>query len=375
MNREQEQQKALSILLDLYKKYQETQKRQRGILKAVMRFGKSKVIIDFINQLNKDLQEDVLIVVPRIVNIDSWKEEMVKWKAKFNYEIITYTSLSKIDNIPSILIFDEIHRLTPLQYNSIKEILFEIPLMIGITGTLPRNFEKKEILNELGFNLIYELDIDEAIDFKIINNFKIRVVKVPLDTNTNINIKTGNFNFNTSEYKSYKYMTKRIVTNPTKKNRLFRSNFLYNLKSKITPVKMIISTILAKNMKVLTFTKRIEIANEISKYAIHSKVKNDYLQKFQKNEIKELVSVEMLNEGVTIPDIDIIIIESFDSNVNNLLQRIGRSLQYVEGKIITVFIIVAEDTIEEKWLEKIIPENINVEYYRYNNLTFKKYDN
>ena len=372
--RDIEQKKAVNSLIEYY-----NSDNNKVIIKATMRFGKSKVVIDFLKSIlpeNEDM--DILIVVPRIKNKNSWKEEFKKWEYDTSrVEIVTYNSFVKIDYAPTILILDEIQNLTPAKYGITKPIIDNSRFVIGLTGTIPRDRLKKEILfNYIGFKTIYNLEIDEAINSNIINNFEIRVIKIPLSTKSDKNVKAKGFNFTTSEYKSYKYWTKQITIAPTKTNRLKRANLLYSLESKAKLAKEVLDVLRIKEKRTIVFTKRINIANLISKYVIHSKNRNNsFIEDFNSKKINELCSVEMLNEGITLLDVDSVIIESFDSNQNNLLQRVGRSLLYKEGKTIVVFILVAEGTVEEDWIKKIIPKGIKVSYYRYAYGNFKKIDN
>lgn len=57
-------------------------------------FGKSKIAIDLINKYcNKSSR--ILIVVPRLVLIENWKQEMKKWGCKIPVEFVTYVSFPK----------------------------------------------------------------------------------------------------------------------------------------------------------------------------------------------------------------------------------------------------------------------------------------
>src|SRR5210317_1714301 len=95
----------------------------------------------------------ILIVVPteklRDVN---WKEEFAKWSASYiyenNVERACYVSANKIFNKRyDMVILDEVHNITEnnslfFGQNSAKEV-------IGLTATMPDNYEKKQILASL----------------------------------------------------------------------------------------------------------------------------------------------------------------------------------------------------------------------------------
>jgi len=364
MNKEREiqQQKAVDAL---FNKWNKSSGVFRAMIKATMRFGKSKVVLDFLKKTGvENYYKNVYIIVPKVINVESWKTERNKWFPELKITVLNYKSIFRMEN-PSFVIFDEIHNFTINQYNKIKNTLKGIDI-IAITATLPREQEKKDILKELDLDIVYKINLETSIDLKIVNNFEINVIYSKLSTNLDIRVKTGKYDFTTSETKSYRYLTKAIAKTPTMLKRLNRSRFLYTLKSKTEVTKKLLK-LFKKDKKIIIFTKSIDIAKELCENTIHSKNNNNdnILRQFINNDINKISTVNMLNEGVTIPDIDTVIIESFDSNSNNLLQRIGRSLQYKKDKIVKVIIMVTKDTIEEKWLELIIP-NVKVTYYNYN---------
>jgi len=368
MNRENEQKKALQSLISHYENG-----HKAALVKAVMRFGKSKVVLDFVNETDF---ERVLILVPSRALLENWENEIKKW-LKRDVFIATETlqSAHKLQGNWDLIILDEIHNLTSLKFSILEDFFREARFLIGITATLPRDYDKLAILQHLGFKLVYDLTIEDAIDKQIVNQFNVKVIASPLDKTKNIERRTRKgHTFYTSEELSYAYYTKLYANNPIKENALKRAYFLYGLKSKVEATKSLCAFLDKNNPgnRKLIFTKRVHIADSICRYSISSKQKSEInqliLNRFIDGSIDCISTVEMLNEGVTIPDIDYIIIESFDSNMNNLLQRIGRSLAYT-GKTINVYIIVAEDTVEEKWLEKILPD-VPVSYYLYRKVRF-----
>ena len=61
-------------------------------------FGKSKLALDILKRHIIHLNQEVLIVVPRLVLIDTWKEEFEKWgmrKYLLSVTFVTYVSLPK----------------------------------------------------------------------------------------------------------------------------------------------------------------------------------------------------------------------------------------------------------------------------------------
>ena len=76
-------------------------------------YGKTKLALDWIDAQKH--KEKILIVVPRLVLIDSWKDEFAKWDYSEilpNVTFTTYRSFYKHAGKWDILVFDEVHHLS-----------------------------------------------------------------------------------------------------------------------------------------------------------------------------------------------------------------------------------------------------------------------
>ena len=82
-------------------------------------------------------------------------------------------------------------------------------------------------------------------------------------------------------------------------------------------------------------------------------------------------------EGHNFPSVDKAIIEQIDSNDKNLTQRVGRIIRFRPGHEALLYIIVAEGTQDEVWLNSALTnvDKSKIEYIRFQNLkegtTFK----
>lgn len=77
------------------------------------------------------------------------------------------------------------------------------------------------------------------------------------------------------------------------------------------------------------------------------------LQEFKDNVFKILISVDALNEGVDVVDVDAAICLSGVSTELTNTQQIGRLLRQKEGKKKPIFInLVSANTVEKAWVEK-----------------------
>ena len=114
--------------------------------------GKSKLALEFIN---KHSSKNILIVVPRLVLINNWKDEIKKWgfEELLNHIVFTtYNSLHKhIDNQWNVICYDEAHHLSERCRESLAN--FNSKRNILLSATI--NWGMKDELNEVFDNIYY----------------------------------------------------------------------------------------------------------------------------------------------------------------------------------------------------------------------------
>ena len=117
-----------------------------------------------------------------------------------------------------------------------------------------------------------------------------------------------------------------------------------------------LASLLARHRKsrVLVFTSDNETAYAISRKHlvmpitcdIGRKERESALAAFRSGELATLVSAQVLNEGIDIPDADVAIIVGGVRGAREHVQRVGRLLRPVPGKQATVYELVMLDTHE-----------------------------
>lgn len=359
--------------------------------------GKSRVAIEFINE--KGLKGNILIVVPRLILFDNWKDEFVKW----GYEDIlkqvtftTYISLAKhCDKHYDLVIFDECHHLSERAREAVDYIDSEYNILLSATVKKPL---KKEIKLLFPGIECYKVSLKEAIDENILPDPKVYLVPLQLD-NQNINqffltgpkkIKnpievpfSSRFKARKDKIHAYKVMCTQAqyyedISSMVDfyKRQYFRSNnqiiyfrwqkaakdrlmWLSSLKNDVT--KKILSTL--KDKRTLTFCNGIEQTEILGKYCINSK--NDsslkYLEEFNKGKINHITSCNMLCEGTNLTNCQVGIFVSINSSEIMTTQKNGRLLRHSEP---IIFIIYYKDTREEELVQDMLvnynPELITV---------------
>jgi len=122
-----------------------------------------------------------------------------------------------------------------------------------------------------------------------------------------------------------------------------------------------------KDDRVLVFCGVTAIADQLGCPVYHSKKgEKDTFEKFSAGEGKHLAVVKIGNTGVTYKPLDRVIINYFDSNAENLAQKINRcmAMEYGKDKVAKIYIISSDEEVEKRWLMKAL-EFFDKEKIRY----------
>ena len=155
-------------------------------------FGKSKIALDIMTQraplTTKELH--ILIVIPRLVLIDNWKEEFKRWgyeKYLMQTEFVTYMSLPKkltLKNRWNVIIFDECHHLSARcrdtlaeANNGTKESISQTNILLSATVTKSLKEELESLFPQL---YTYKVSTKKAITEEILPDPKVYLIPLSL---------------------------------------------------------------------------------------------------------------------------------------------------------------------------------------------------
>lgn len=309
----------------------------------------------------------------------NWEEEFTKWRAKTLYKRLDrccYVSANKIKNKKyDLVILDEAHNIT--ENNALFFENNEISNILALTATPPTDIDKQLILHSLGVTTTYTLTLDQGIDLGVVSPYEIEIIEIPLDSKDKY-IKSGSKKkrFYQTEFDKYQYLSERIrklmFSNDKKDTLKFmlfnRMRFIYNLKSKTDTARGVLDTI-PESERTLIFCGSIKQAEELCKFSYHSK--NEKLKNFDKfcnGEINRLASVQKLNEGVNIPNVDNVVIVQLNSRDLHLIQRIGRAVRFRDNHTAKIYILSSIGTQDEKWVQRALesfdPSKIKYSSYK-----------
>ena len=226
----------------------------------------------------------------------------------------------------------------------------------------------KGALYQMFCPIVYTKTEEELIDLEVLSPFETVIIYHKLDNVAkNYNI-TATWKVTEQEYweKRKSYANKLFaqgysVDDPkTRKGLIYQASqiikvqmpkFLYKLKSKVNVVKQLLNLI---DTPTILFSVEKELLWELTPNVVDDKKDAVRLvSQFNSGEIDVIATSKALQQGVTLKGLQNIILVTFQSSSGQLIQTIGRVIRRVEGKVGRVYIIVAKDTYEEKWLTEM----------------------
>ena len=327
-----------------------------GILNLCPRFGKIYTTINALEQLPP--HSTILIAYPDLKIKESWEKDFIT--RGYNNPNITYTthlSLHKYKEYDfDVIIIDEIHLLSEAQIEAAKELIEHNECVLGLTGTLSKWTE--ETLNEeLGLFVVAEYPIEQAIEEGVIVDYEITVVRTALDNVHKQNYK-GKMRTEKQQFDAYGYVINNMERSGgnTMFLRLARMRIIQNSIAKLRRTKQLLEK--HAEDRVLVFCGVTDIADKLGIPSYHSKSSEKQLfEDFAGGKGNHLAVVKIGNTGVTYKPLNRVIINYFDSNAENLAQKINRcmAMEYnTPDKKAHIYIVTSNEEVEQKWLNKAL---------------------
>ena len=326
-----------------------------GILNLCPRFGKIRTTINIMKQLKP---KEVLIAYPDNKIRDSWIADFEAME--YDAENITYTthlSLHKHQDLTfDLVVIDEIHLLSEAQIEACKELLEHNKQVLGLTGTLSR-FTEETLSQELDLMVIAEYPMEQAIQDGVIVDYEIMVKKVPLDNVKKLNFK-GKWRTEKKQFDALSWAINQseISGRNTMFLRLARMRIIQNSIAKLKCTKRILEK--NKDERILVFCGVTSIADSLGIPSYHSKKgEKELFEEFASGKGNHMAVVKIGNTGVTYKPLNKVIINYFDSNAENLAQKINRcmAMEYATpDKKAYIYIVSSNEPVELKWLSKAL---------------------
>jgi len=343
----------------------------------VMPTGAGKTILAM--KIIEALNTSTFIVVPTLDLLSQWKEELEKTfqikageysghkKEIKGITISTYDSAylnaEFLGNKFRLIIFDEVHHLPSEGYIHIGET-FASPYRLGLTATYERSDGRHTELNRILGGKIYEIPPEE-LSGNYLSEYETRKIKV---------------SFTEKEQEEYEetydifknYLISRRITirspkdfqkiimrsgrDPAARQAILARNkaekMAFNSHNKLKKL----MDLLDPEDRTIIFTKYNSMVYKIAQkflipcitHKTHKEERDEILQKFKDGIYSAIVSSNVLNEGINVPEANVGIILSGTGSSREYIQRLGRLLRPLEGKKAILYELITDNTMEIK---------------------------
>ena len=347
-------------------------RQKRGIIVMPTGSGKTVLAIKIIERVNSP----TFIVVPTLDLVQQWKENL----QTFSIKIGEYTGLKKdlqpitvstydsayinaenLGNKFKLLIFDEVHHLPAEGYRQIAE-MFASPYRLGLTATYEREDGLHEELPRLMGGKIYEVKTDELAGTHLAHYETVRInIELTGEEKREYEKYQKIFknyivsrNINMRGPQDFKKIVMRSGYDPEAREAILARNkaerIAYNSRNKINKIQELLN----KEDRIIIFTRYNDMVYEISKrffipcvtYKTDPGEREEILKKFKEGKYSALVSSQVLDEGIDVPEANIGIIVSGTGSSREYIQRLGRLLRPRENKKALLYELVTKGTKE-----------------------------
>jgi superfamily II DNA or RNA helicase len=330
---------------------------KHGILNLCPRFGKIRTSINILEHFKPKLK-NVLIAYPDNKIKESWQADFED--RGYNDGNVTYTthlSLKKYaDKKFDLVIIDEIHLLSEAQIEVCKDLFDINDQILGLTGTLS-SWTERTLEEELDLHVLAHYPIEKAIEEGVIVDYEIHVVRVPLD-NTVLQDYKGKQKTEKKHFDGLSWVINKMQYTGADSMfmRLARMRVIQSSLAKRNATKALLNK--HKDERVLVFCGTTKIADSLGIPSYHNKSKEKQIfEDFAEGEGNHLAVVKIGNTGITYKPLNKVIVNYFDSNAENLAQKINRcmAMEYnTPDKKAHIYIVSSNETVELKWLQKAL---------------------
>ena len=349
--------------------------QNRGVMVLPTAAGKTYIALKAIEQL----KTQTLIVVPTLDLIDQWRsrireclgaesgavgggENTVRMITVATYDS-AYLQAPLLGNKFLLIIFDEVHHLASPSYMQIAE-MYVAPYRMGLTATYERIDERHQLLPKLVGDLVHHVAVEELTGKHLAPyTYQKKYVELSPQEQQRYNQEMATFkNYlqqNRIAMKSprdFQRFIMRTGRDPQAREALLARNralkIALNSQEKINTLAQLLAA--SKNEKALIFTLHTDLVYTISRrflipaitYLTPKEERREILENFRKGNYHTIVTSQVLDEGIDVPDATVGYILSGTGSTRAYIQRLGRLLRKVEGKHARLIEIVSKETME-----------------------------
>jgi hypothetical protein len=246
--------------------------------------------------------------------------------------------------------------LSDAQLDVCEEMFETNKQVLGLTGTLS-TWTESELDERLRLPVIANYSIKQAIEEGVIVDYQITVLQIPLDNRKPIMIK-GKNRTEKKHYDACSWVINKLDEEGknTMMLRLKRMRLIQGSIAKLQMTKAILTKY--ANERILVFCGTTDTADSLGIPSHHSKSPDkEGFKRFAEGEGNHMAVVKIGNTGVTYKPLNKVVLNYFDSNAENLAQKVNRcmAMEYNNpDKKAQIYIISTNEPIEQKWLNKAL---------------------
>ena len=350
---------------------------RRGVIELPTGAGKTYIALKAMERLNVS----TLVVVPTLDLVDQWRRQL---KFYFHVEagmvgggkavvkpltVSTYNSAylrgEQLGNRFLFIVFDEVHHLPAPSYMQIAE-MYIAPNRLGLTATYEREDDAHMELPRLIGGRVYRLGVD-ALTGRHLSPYTLETVLVDLTPEEReiyereYKVYTGYLkrkNIHLRSPRDFQHFIMSTGRNLEARKALLARNqaieVALNAQSKIQVLADLLKAY--SDEKALIFTRHNSLVYRISRrflipaitYQTPKEERKNVLEEFRKGGYRVVVTSQVLDEGIDVPDASMAFIISGTGSSREYIQRLGRILRKQKGKTAKLFELVTRDTLESR---------------------------
>ncbi len=347
----------------------------KGVMVLPTAAGKTFIALKAIGLLKKQS----LILVPTLDLLDQWRkrvgdhlgveagavgggENRIKMVTVSTYDS-AYLQAEFLGNKFMLLVFDEVHHLPSPSFMQIGE-MYIAPYRMGLTATYERSDGRHALLSRLVGDPVYTKAVEDLAGKHLApyDHEKIYVDLTPEEQKVyyrEMNVFRNYLREKGIALRSatdFHRFIMRTGRDPRARKALLARNralkIALNSESKLETLTGLLED--HRGEKTLIFTLHNELVYRISRrfmipavtYQTPRKERREILRKFRSGDYQAIVTSQVLDEGVDVPDASLGLVLSGTGSTREYIQRLGRLLRKVEGKRASLMEIVSKETVE-----------------------------
>ena len=351
---------------------------ERGVVELPTGAGKTVLAVDAIAALGVP----TLVVVPTIDLLDQWRRELETefdvpvgqfGGGKQEREAITvstydsaYLRAEDVGGDFGFVVFDEVHHLGGEGYRDVARLL-AAPARLGLTATFERPDGAHEIVADLVGPKVYEAAVDDLAG-EHLADYEVRRVEVALGPEereayeeaqgtfvdylkrSNLSLRSGS---------DYRKLVMRSGNDPRAREALLAKqrarDVMMNSDAKVAALADLLDR--HRDDRIIVFTAHTDLVYRLSERFLLPAItgetgaseRREILERFRAGEYSRVVTANVLDEGVDVPDANVAVVLSGSGSEREFTQRLGRVLRPKadDGRAL-LYEVVSAETAEER---------------------------